>query len=255
MEKMQIVKKIAKITVNVVMYLFIAICIFSVVLTITSKKDVDGAVTVFGIQMRTVLTASMEECKDTDTSDYDIKDIPVGSMIFIETVPKNEEEANKWYSKLKEGDVLTFRYVYVRQETITHRIVDVEYPNANGGYTFILEGDNKGADAETLTQTIDTTQRNSPNYIIGKVTGQSYLLGKFVGALKAPVGLIFIVILPCSIIVVFEILKIVRVFAADKRKRAEAEREEKENELLELKRRLAELEAEKNGSDSSDNKA
>ena len=42
---------------------------------------------------------------------------------------ENAEEAKAWYADLKVGDVLTFKYVYVRQETITHRIIDIEEKN------------------------------------------------------------------------------------------------------------------------------
>ena len=188
----------------------------------------------------------MEKCDLTDVSGYEIKDIPTNSMVFIEVVPEDEEEAEKWYADLKIGDVLTFKYVYVTQETITHRITGIS-PNSYGGYTIRLEGDNKNSDADTLTQTIDTSEKNSPNYIIGKVTGQSYALGTFVTALKSPIGLIFIVIIPALAIVVYEIFKIVTLLTSDKKKKAEEELVQQKSEIDRLKQRLAELESEKVG--------
>lgn len=242
MEKTQIVKKVGKIAANILLYVFIAVCIFSVILTISSKKDADGSATIFGVQMRSVLSPSMEKCDATDVSGYEIKDIPTGSMVFIEVVPEDPEEAAKWYADLKIGDVLTFKYVYVKQETITHRITGIRQ-NADGGYTIRLEGDNRNSDSETLTQTINTSEKNSPNYVIGKVTGQSYLLGLFVKTMKSPVGLICIVIIPSLIIVILEILKIIKLLGADKRKKEQKEKEMTANELDELRRRLAEYEA------------
>lgn len=235
MEKTQIVKKFSKLAVNILLYIFIAVCLVSVVLTISSKKDADGTATIFGIQMRSVLSASMEKCDATDVSGFEIKDIPTGSMVFIDVVPEDPAKAEEWYADLKIGDVLTFKYVYVKQETITHRITNIQ-ANPDGGYTIRLDGDNKNYDSETLTQTINTAETNSPNYIIGKVTGQSYLLGLFVRALKSPLGLIFIVIVPSLLIMIFEILKLFRLFGAEKHKHERAE-------LDELRRRLAELEA------------
>ncbi|MBR5140666.1 MAG: S26 family signal peptidase, partial [Clostridia bacterium] len=155
MEPTHTIKKIVKIAANILLYLFIAVCIFSVILTISSKKDIDGTATIFGTQMRSVLTSSMEKCDATDVSGFEIKDIPAGSMIFVDVVPEDPEKAQEWYADLKVGDVLTFKYVYVRQETITHRIVDIQ-PNQDGGYTINLEGDNKGTDSATLAQTINT---------------------------------------------------------------------------------------------------
>lgn len=243
MERKQALKKAGSLALNVLLYVFIAICLFSVVLTIVSKKDADGAATVFGKQMRVVLTASMEKCDETDVSGFEIKDIPVGSMVFIDTVPSDEDAAEIWYSNLKVGDVLTFKYVYVKQETITHRIVEIN-ENPDGGYTIKLEGDNKSYDSETLTQTINTAEE-STNYIIGKVIGQSYVLGIFVSALKSPLGIVCIVILPSLLIMTLEIIKIARMVGGEKRKRERAERDRQKAELDELRRRLAELEGAK----------
>ena len=137
--------------------------------------------------------------------------------------------------------MLTFKYVYVSQEVITHRIVNIA-PNENGGYTIDLEGDNKNDKDGVLTQTIDTSKTNSTNYVIGKVVGQNYLLGAIISALKTPLGLILAVILPSLIIVILEILRIVRMIESDKREKAQTKIDDQQNELEELKRRLAELE-------------
>ena len=245
MNKTQVVKKAAKITATVLTYVFIIVCIIGVIFTITAKKDADGTATIMGIQLRTVLSPSMEKCDATDVSGFKIKDIPVKSMVFVEVMPTDPKEAEEWYANLKIGDVLTFKYVYVKQETITHRITGIRYEGEGLGYTIQLQGDNKNSDSETLTQTINTADANSPNYIIGKVVGQSYLLGLFVSALKSPIGLVLIVIIPSLIIAVLEVLKIVKVLTADKKKAAEEKMAAQQNELDELKRRLAELEASK----------
>ena len=199
-----------------------------------------------------ILTFGKMHCQNVHflaqaSSQYEIKDIKVRSMVFIEVVPKDEREAKEWYADLEVGDVLTFRYVYAKQETITHRITDI-YPNENGGYTITLEGDNKNADSNVLTQTIDTSLKNSPNYVIGKVTGQSYLFGLFISVLKSPAGIISIIILPSFVMLLMEVLKIVRMMNADKHKKHEEEKAQQLNELDELRRRLAELEAEKTAS-------
>ena len=241
MQETKTAKKIAKIVANVLLYVFIMMCVLAVVITITGKKRGDDGVTLFGKQLRIVLSPSMEECDQTNVSAYDIKDIPVKSMVFIDIVPEDRDEAQKWYADLKVGDVLTFKYVYVRQEVITHRIVHIA-PNENGGYTIDLEGDNKNDADGVLTQTIDTSKTDSTNYVIGKVVGQNYLLGVIISALKTPLGLILAVILPSLIIVILEVLRIVKMLEADKRERAQTKIDDQQNELEALKRRLAELE-------------
>ena len=257
----KLMKKIAGIAVNVLLYLFLALCIFSVIFTVFSKKDTDGAATILGFQMRLVISESMEEHPDTDVSDYDIGSLPLGSMIFIDCVPEDEEEALEWYSELEVGDVLTFKFAYTTQVTITHRIVgitpkyDVQDTDKDGdiseivGYIFQLKGDNKGySNATLLEQTIDTTVDEDLNYVIGKVTAKSVALGFVINLLKQPIGIIFIVIIPCIVIIFLEVLKIINAFSAEKKKKREEDDARKNDEIEELKRRLLELEMMKNQS-------
>ncbi len=235
------IKKILSVVVHIVVYLFFALCMLALVLSVSVKKDADGAVTFFGRQMRIVVSPSMEKCEDTDVSGFEIKDIPVKSLMFIQTVPSEDEKAEEWFGELKTGDVLTFKYVYTRQETITHRITEITQKET-GGYLITLAGDNKSSETGALQQTIDTSLKDSPNYVIGKVTGQSRFLGFLISAIKSPVGIVCMIIIPCAIIAVLEVIRIVGVFSSDKKKKQKEEQERKDNELEELKRRLKELE-------------
>lgn len=225
---------------NVLTYAFLVLCCFVLFIAVSSKKDADGAATLFGKQIRIIRSDSMAKSEFTDVSDYKIKDIPVKSLIVVETVPKDEAKREAWFSKLKVGDVLTFRYVFVSQETVTHRITAIE-AKEGGGYIIELKGDNAASENAAGTQTIDTSDLQSPNYVIGKVTWNSHALGVLVYALKTPVGIICIVILPSLIIICLEIVRIVGVLQEGKRKKAKEEAEKKENEIEELKRQLAAL--------------
>ncbi len=238
------IKRICNIVLNVFLYIFLAICIFFVFLAVLSKRDSDGAAEIFGYQMRIVSSDSMAESEHTDVSAYEIKDIPIRSMIFVKVMPKDPGEAKEWYRGLKVGDVLTFRYVYTTQVTITHRITSIT-ENENGGFTIELEGDNKSSKDGALVQSIDTSIPNNTNYVIGKVMGQSYLLGVVLSFIMKPIVMVLIIIIPCFIIILIEVLKIVRVLTADKIKRDQEEKEQKEKELEELRSKLAELEREK----------
>ena len=240
------VKKIGKIALDVLLYIFLAICIFSVFVTVLSKRDSDGAAEVFGYQMRIVTSDSMSESEFTDVSAYKIKDIPIRSMVFVKVMPDDKDGADEFYRSLNVGDVLTFRYVYTTQVTITHRITSIT-EKETGGFIIELAGDNKSSEDGQLTQIIDTSIPNNTNYVIGKVTGQAYLLGLLISFLSQPVGIILLIIVPCFIIILLEVLKIVKVLSADKKKREEEEKEKKESELEELRRKLAELEMEKSG--------
>ena len=248
MDKLKI-KKIVNIITNVLLYVFLAICIFSVILTVFSKRDTDGAAEIFGYQFRVVTSDSMAECEYTDVSNFEIKDIPIRSLVFVKVMPSDPAEADEFYRSLKVGDVLTFRYVYTTQVTITHRVTNIE--EIEGGFKITLAGDNKNSEDGQLVQIIDTSISNNVNYVIGEVTGQAKVFGMILSFLMQPVGIILLIIVPCVIIVLLEIIKIVRVFGADKKKREQEEKQKKEEELEELRRKLAELEALKNANPTS----
>ncbi len=261
-------KKVGKIALNVLLYAFLALGIFSIIISIVSKKDSDDAASVFGYQIRFVQSESMEEYDGEgalDVSDYDVGSIRMKSLVFIDEKPEDETELAKWYEELKVGDVLTFKYEVVtnRQETITHRIVDKQ-PNGKGGWYIYLAGDNRASDGNgdglvdggsyvPLEQVIDTSDEDGFNYIIGKVTGKSYFLGLLIYALKSPVGIVCIIIVPCVFIIGLEIIKIINVLGEDKKKRAKEEQEKTLSELEELKKQLALLQQSQNQSNDDEN--
>ncbi len=231
-------KKIKNIVLNVIVYTFFAVCAIALLFSILMKESHEGAVEMFGRRYMTVLTSSMEKCDETDVSEYEIKDIPVDSLIFIDPVPEDKTEAAAWYADLGRGDVLTFRYFYAGQQiTITHRITHIE-ANNRGGYNIDLEGDNKSSDAGTLSQSIDTSEEGSLNYVIGRVTGQNKLLGKLITIVKSRVGLICFIIVPSAIIAILEIIHIVGVINEKKRQDAKKKQDE---EMEALRRQLEEL--------------
>ena len=75
-------KRMGKIALDVLLYTFLVLCIVAVFVTVSSKRDADGAAELFGYQMRVVTSDSMAESEFTDVSAYKIKDIPVRSMVL-----------------------------------------------------------------------------------------------------------------------------------------------------------------------------
>lgn len=242
MEKGDTAKKVFGIIGNVIIWIIAIFAIFAVFVTLLSKKDGEGAATIFGYQLRFVETGSMEKSEYTDVSGYKIKSIPARSCVFVQVAPKDEAKKAEWYADLKVGDVLTFKYAYGTQVVITHRIVGIE-PQESGGCKISLQGDNKSSPDAAGTQVIYTADATSYNYVIGKVTGQSYLLGLAVYALKTPVGIVLIVIVPCLIIIALRVIQIIGVLGADKEEKRKAEQESQKNEIEELKRQLEQLKA------------
>ena len=238
-------KKVFKVVLNVLTYLFVALCLVAVVFSITGKKSEDGATEIFGYQLRVVKSDSMARYEGFDTSSFDIGAIPVGSMVFVESVPTDKKA--EWYGALEVGDVLTFRYVYGgTQYTITHRISKIT-PKGDGNYVFELKGDNKASEnSDTLEQTIDTSFTESTNYILGKVVGQSRFLGFVVTIIGSPVGLICVVIVPALIIIIFEVVRIVGLFKKDKKEKEKESVKQMSEEIELLKKQLLELQDKEN---------
>lgn len=249
------VKKVLNIFLNVILYVFLAICVFVLLVCIISKRDGDGAAEVFGYKIFVVVSPSMEKCEDTSVEGYEIKDIPVGSMVFVQTAPDIEkdgrEKVDEWYSQLKAGDVLTFvTDDYGSQLTITHRIVKIE-KLGSGGYRIELKGDNTGVNGDgteikdkpkAMTQVIeDTSDETAFDYVIGKVTGKSFLLGWIAYSMQKPLGIVLIIIIPCAVIILLQVFRIISVLSEDKKKKTEEDKIKTEKELEELKKQLAEL--------------
>lgn len=229
-------KKILTVAGNVLLYVILALALFTLIVTITAKKDVDGTATVFGYQLRFVQSDSMGKCDLVDVSGYKIKSIPVRSCVFVKAAPEDDKEKNEWYKTIEVGDVLTFKYVFDTQRTVTHRVTKID--EKEGGFVITLQGDNRTSADGVTDQIIDTTVTDSTNYIIGKVTGQSYLLGLIVYAFKQPVGIILIVIVPCLIIIAFQAMRIVKVVTAERKEKAAAVQTAQQSEIEELKRQL-----------------
>lgn len=223
-------------------YCFIFITAIFTIFSIAFKQNSNDGVTIFNHKMMIVETESMEKSDLVDVSNYDIKSIKKNSLIFIEVV--DEDNPYEFYKNLNKYDVVTFKYMIAnRQVIITHRIIEIE--EYDDGFVFILQGDNINEDGTTSTQMIDTRDSNSFNYIIGKVKGVSYLPGLIITALKSPAGLIGMIIIPCLLLIILEVIKIVNEINKDKIKKSlnkDLELENKNQELLELRKRLEELE-------------
>ena len=242
----QKVLRVLQIAGDVLFCLIIAFALFVLIISVSAKRDADGTANVFGYQLRFVRSGSMEKCDQTDVSGYKIKSIPVKSCVFIKKAPAPDDQQalNEWCSALSVGDVLTFQYskygaANIQDKVITHRIVKIE--PKEGGYIITLEGDNKNDTGSVGQQVIDTTKADGLDYIIGKVEGQSYFLGLCVYALKSRIGLVFIIIVPCMIVIAYEVVKILTVINKAKKERQQQEKTAKEDEIALLRKQLEEL--------------
>ncbi len=224
-------KKIFKLIGNIVFYICLCfvflLAIFSIFTRVTKGK-------IGSSQFLVVISSSM----DGNEEDYEIKSIPVKSLIKINLIEEGKED--EFYSSLKKGDVLTFNYIPLNNVTITHRIVSDPEVLDDGVIKYELRGD--AVEGEGNIQTLYSDGRTGE--ILGKVSSVSLVFGNMLYFVTSKVGTIVLVILPSTAICIYEISKIIYVISENKRKKREQEQLEESNkkdrEIEELKRQLEE---------------
>lgn len=120
--------------------------------------------------------------------------IQIKDIVVTKKIPAEELEV---------GDIITFiapdsRYGGI---SITHRILDKYYDESLGSYTYRTKGDaNNVADSALV-----------PNSnILGKVILKIPKLGYLQDLLSSKGGLIFVVLIPCLVILSYDIMKILK---------------------------------------------
>ena len=247
--------KVRKIISIVLDALFISFAAFAVVAIIfrntTSNNKIGNSIN--GYQLRTVETGSMSENNHIDPEtykSYSIKTLPVNSLIRIKEV--TEKNAEKFYEDLKVGDVLTFVYYTsingkLGQYVYTHRLI--EKTPALDGYKLTLMGDAEQASGGVQTvYTNPATAEQSFSYVIGKVVWMNHPMGEVISFLKARTGILVLVVIPCTLLCLFEIGKIVFYVYKDKKEKkmikegaTQAELDSNQAEIENLKAQLAAL--------------
>ena len=111
-------------------------------------------------------------------------------------------------TKLKEGDVITFVSSGYLNEgmTVTHRIVDII--TTDEGLKFRTKGDNNLVPDSALVE---------PGNVIGKTLFKIPQLGRVQSLLATKGGWLFLVLLPALAIIIYDIIKIIKLTAVKKK--------------------------------------
>ena len=183
--------------------------------------------TLGGMQYRIVLTGSMEGEREDS--------IRTHSLIGIRAVPEEEEARAAFFEELEVGDILTFND-WTRTGAggdpvvNTHRIVEIA--RTVGATRYRTQGDaNDGPDAYLVEQAD----------VIGVVEWSNYPIGAALNFLCSTTGIVVCLIVPASLILIFEVINIVRIVRSDKRSRQQQETAAREQEIARLRRELEEL--------------
>ena len=105
--------------------------------------------------------------------------------------------------ELEIGDIITFispdpRFGGI---SVTHRIIDKYYDESSGSYSYRTQGDNNNVADSALVPN---------NNILGKVILKIPKLGYLQDILSSKGGLIIVVIIPCLVILSYDIMKLLK---------------------------------------------
>lgn len=123
-----------------------------------------------------------------------LPEIKVKDIVVTKKVPAEE---------LEPGDIITFiapdsRYGGI---SITHRILDMYYDESLGTYSYRTKGDNNNIADSALVPN---------NNVLGKVILKIPKLGYLQDLLSSKGGLIIIVLIPCLVILSYDIMKVLK---------------------------------------------
>ena len=134
---------------------------------------------------------------------YNAYVVLTGSMV-PEIMPKDVVVTKKYDAKdLEQGDIITFMSSDDRLSGIivTHRIKNKYYDATTNKYTFQTKGDANNTEDFTLTEEAN---------VIGKVVFKIPMLGYVQEILASKGGLIIVVLIPCLIILSYDIVKLAK---------------------------------------------
>ena len=121
-----------------------------------------------------------------------LPEIAIKDIVVTKKVPAEE---------LDVGDIITFitpdsRYGGI---SITHRIIDKYYDEALGSYSYRTQGDNNNVADSVLVPNTN---------VLGKVILKVPKLGYLQDLLSSKGGLIIVVLIPCLVILSYDIMKV-----------------------------------------------
>lgn len=176
---MKSIKKWVSTTSSIIIY-GLLICM---IITVISSKINGGAPKVFGYEIMSVLSGSMEP------------GIKTGSIIAVKPVDDP--------TKLKKGDVITFKAADNANTLITHRIIEVQKVDSTVQY--VTKGDNnKAKDPSPVT-----TDR-----VVAEYNGFTIpSIGNLMAFVKSKLGAIYLMIVPGALMVLWSVFSIWRAIS------------------------------------------
>ena len=226
-------KKVIKLVVNVLLWLFLAFALFTTIMALAAQGDSSGYPSVFGKYLLTVETDSMSPT-------FNPGDIIVGSKL----TEAQKEKLKASDEGKKNGDAITFKADLDndgKEELNTHRIVGILYNEDGTVKEFVTKGDNENATVDNYHVT--------PSVIIAKWDGVRLNgLGNVLIFLQSSTGFLVCIVIPMILFFIYEVYRFIRTLLAVKNEgkkviTAEDEALIKQKAVEEYLRQQAELKA------------
>ena len=178
-------KKVLKIVLNVLIWVFVVFSLAMTVLALAAQSNSDGVPAIGGKCFLTVSSDSMSPTFEK------------GDLIFGKMMTTEEKMA------LKEGDVVTF-YADLdgngSTELNSHRIVGINYKDDGTVDSYVTQGDN------TETNVAEDKEPVRWQYVICKWTGKKVAnIGGFISFLQKPKGFLILIVLPLILVFLYQL--------------------------------------------------
>ncbi len=145
---------------------------------------------IFGHMYLQIISESM----DSDKTEYEIDTLKKDEFIIVKV-----NNSITFYNNLKVGDVITFKMNTgsMNGNVVTHRIEEIDFDEINNIYKVVTKGD-RNESTEILYSDSDV--------IYGQVVYSSLFIGKSLNVITNKYFIISLVITPCLIIVLYELI-------------------------------------------------
>lgn len=192
--------KVAGIVLNIVLWLFVALCVAVTVVAFSASGNANGIPVVGGRCFLNVQSGSMDAQKPAEVASDKPDGFPTGAMIVGDYIAENGDALDA----LEVGDIVTFRWDidgngrHEPGEYNTHRIVSVERDAAGALVRVRTQGDNPTY-SHGLTETVDRSA------ILARYTGTKFPgIGTVLTFLSTQLGFGLCILLPMFLFFVYE---------------------------------------------------
>lgn len=198
-------KKIVDIVVNVILWIFVALCVFVTIVAVSASSNAKNVPTIGGKCYLSVLSESMNADKPEGVPADKPKGFKQGSLIVGKYISSDDSAIDA----LSIGDIVTFEWDINKNGTIekgeynTHRIVKIDRDSSGKVTSVTTQGDNR--------QMAIGTEVVSRGALIAVYTGKEIGgIGGVLSFLSSRLGFGLCILLPLAAFFIYQLVVFIR---------------------------------------------